>query len=142
MTHMIYKIKRAEDIQAKDIQILTDGISEYAKLKKGHLPIEPFAFFIKDENDLIQGGCNGNVGYGCVYIDQLWVAEALRGKGYGTQLMKLAEDFGKEKGCVSAAVNTMDWEAPEFYKKLGYRIEFERQGLSKNSIYYFLRKDL
>jgi len=138
---MSIKIELEFHIQNQDIQLLTQGISEYAKLKKGHAPIEAFAFFIKDDNGVIHGGCNGNIGYGWIYVDQLWVEEALRGKGYGKQLMELAENLGKEKGCISAAVNTMDWEAPEFYKKLGYRIEFERHGLTKNSVFYFLRKD-
>ena len=52
-----------------------------------------------------------------------------------------AEKFGRSKGCNFAAVNTMNWEALEFYKKLGYHIEFERHGFFKDSIFYFLRKD-
>lgn len=126
----------------RDIQILTHGIIEYAKKQRNHKPMEPFAFFIRDENNHILAGCNGNIGYDWVYVDQLWVDETSRGKGYGTALMRSAEELGKQKGCVSAAVNTMDWEAPEFYKKLGYRVEFERHGLAKNSVFYYLRKEL
>jgi ribosomal protein S18 acetylase RimI-like enzyme len=69
------------------------------------------------------------------------VAEKLRYKGYGTQLMLLAENLAKEKGCTFSTVNTMDWEALNFYKKLGYHVELERKGYCKNSIFYFLRKD-
>ena len=76
-----------------------------------------------------------------MYVDQLWVDESLRGKGYGTRLMQAAEELGKKKKCISAAVNTMSWEALDFYKKLGYHVEFERHGVAKNSIFYFLRKD-
>ena len=36
----------------------------------------------------------------------------------------------------------MDWEALDFYKKLGYYVEFERHGYLKESVFYFLRKDL
>jgi ribosomal protein S18 acetylase RimI-like enzyme len=104
-------------------------------------PVVPFAFFIRDENDEIKGGCNGNIGYGWLYVDQLWVDESLRGQGYGTELMKAAERLALEKKCVSAAVNTADWEALEFYKKLGYRVELARYGLANNSIFYFLRRE-
>jgi len=138
---MSYKIIKEENIHGSDLQILADGISDYAKFKKDHAPMEAFAYFIRDEKNQIMGGCNGNIAYGWIYVDQLWVAESLRGKGYGTALMKRAEELGKQKGCVSAAVNTMSWEAPDFYKKLGYQIEFERHGLAKNSVYYYLRKD-
>ena len=74
------------------------------------------------------GGCNGMIYYGCLYVDQLWVDESLRGQGYGTQLMQVAETLGKTRGCLFATVNTMDWEGLEFYKKLGYQIEFTRRG--------------
>jgi GNAT superfamily N-acetyltransferase len=35
----------------------------------------------------------------------------------------------------------MDWEALGFYQKLGFKIEFQRAGFHKNSIFYFLRKE-
>ena len=79
--------------------------------------------------------------YGCLYVGQLWVAEELRGQGYGTQLMKKAENLARKSECSFMAVNTFDWEALDFYKKLGFYVEFERHGFSKNAIFYFLRKD-
>src|SRR5688572_23134406 len=136
------KIVYEENPARKDLNVLTQGIIDYASIKKGHKPMEPFAFFMRDDNGNIVAGCNGNIGYDWVYVDQLWVAEFLRGKGYGSQLMRAAEEWGIKKGCIWAAVNTMDWEAPEFYKKLGYQIEFERHGLAKNSVFYYLRKKL
>lgn len=139
---MNYKIILEENPYQEDVQILSDGIMEYAKQKKDHAPIEFFAFFIRDEKNKIYGGCNGDNLYGCLYIDQLWIEESLRGKGYGTKLMLAAEKLGREKGCTFAAVNTMDWEALGFYQKLGYHIEFERHGFKRNSIFYFLRKEL
>lgn len=127
---------------SKDINTLTQGIIDYAAAKKNHKPMEPFAFFIRDTKGNIVAGCNGNFGYDWVYVDQLWVAESYRDQGYGSELMKSAEELGKKKGCIFAAVNTMDWEAPDFYQKLGYQIEFERHGLAKNSVFYYLRKTI
>jgi hypothetical protein len=37
---------------------------------------------------------------------------------------------------------TFEWEALDFYKKLGYYVEFARHGFDKDSVFYFLRKDL
>ncbi len=138
---MTYKIVYEANPHPKDMQVINDGIMAYAKQKKGHEPIDFFDFFIRDENNKILGGCNGESLYGCFFIDQLWVAEPWRGKGYGTKLILAAEQLGKERGCIFAAVNTMDWEALGFYKKLGYQVEFERHGFLKDSVFYFLRKD-
>lgn len=72
----------------------------------------------------------------------IWVDEKLRGQGYGTKLMQLAKEHARKNSCSFVSVNTMNFEAPEFYKKLGFYVEFERHGFDKNSIFYFLRKDL
>lgn len=59
-----------------DIQILCDGVAENAKIKKGHKPVSFFAFFIRDANEKIVGGCNGTILHGWLYVDQLWVTES------------------------------------------------------------------
>ncbi len=138
---MTVTIDFAHEPRREDIQIINDGIMRYAELQKDHKPIEGFAYFLRDENGAIQGGCGGDVLYGCLWICQLWITDALRHQGYGTTLVKNAEKFGKEKGCQFAVVNTMDWEGLGFYQKLGFYIEFERHGFAKDSVFYYLRKN-
>ena len=104
---MNYTINFEQHPKADDIQILCDGISENAKIKMGHKAVSFFAFFIRDENGKIVGGCNGDILYGQLYVSQLWIEEKLRGYGYGTQLMKLAENHAKENQCKMITVNTM-----------------------------------
>ena len=107
---------------------------------KGFPVGKPFAFFIRDDLQQIKGGCSGYIYYGCLYVDLLWIDESLRGKQYGSQLMKDAEKLARDSHCNFIAVNTMDFEALEFYKKLGFTVEFERKGFDKNSSMYFLKK--
>ena len=139
---MNHQISYETNPKSEDIQVLNDGIMEQAEQKKGMKQLDFFAFFIRDENGKIMGRCGGDNMYGGLYVGQLWVAKKLRGKGYGTQLMQKAEALAKESQCNFIAVNTFDWEALDFYKKLGFDVEFERKGFDKNSIFYFLRKDL
>ena len=68
------------------------------------------------------------------------VSDKIRGKGYGSKLMKKVEDYGIKKGCNFATVSTMDFQALDFYKKLGFKVDFERHGFLKNSIFYCLSK--
>jgi GNAT superfamily N-acetyltransferase len=126
----------------KEIEVLGQGISDNAKEKRNLDPVQPFGFFIHDENNEIKGGCNGNIGYDWLYVDQLWVDKSLRSQGYGTALMQAALDLALERKCLHAAVNTGDWEALDFYKKLGFRVELQREGLANHSVFYFLRKEL
>lgn len=55
--------------------------------------------------------------------------------------MQSAEILGKDKGCMFSTVNTMDWEALDFYQRLGYEIEYKRSGYSNDSILFFLKKN-
>lgn len=125
-----------------DIQLLSQGISDHALLKKQQPPIETFAFFVRDDHETIIGGCNGAMYYDCLYIDQLWVNECSRRQGWGKQLLLASEQLGKEKRCRFSTIKTMDWEALEFYQKLGYDIEYQRTGYRNHSICYFLHKQL
>ena len=53
-------------------------------------------------------------------ISILWVAEEGRRQGIGRQLMGLAEEEAKKRGCRYARLATSDYQAPEFYLKTGY----------------------
>jgi ribosomal protein S18 acetylase RimI-like enzyme len=138
---MSYQILYEANPNPEDIQLLNEGIAEHTKQKTAMKPLDFFAFFIRDENKKIVGGCAGDNMYGCLYVGQLWVTEQLRGKGYGYKLMQEAENLAKKNECKFITVNTFNWEALDFYKKLGFYVEFERHGFLKDSIFYFLRKD-
>ncbi|MBP6951636.1 MAG: N-acetyltransferase [Alphaproteobacteria bacterium] len=127
---------------SEDVAVLDQGIEDNARLKKGMDPIEPFAFFVKDQKGQVLAGCRGDIIHGCVYTGSLWVSEPLRGKGIGTRLLQAAEQLAREKGCAMATINTMDWEALELYQSLGYKVDLARKGYKNNSTFYFLKKEL
>ncbi|HAT8893443.1 TPA: GNAT family N-acetyltransferase [Legionella pneumophila] len=139
---MTLKLTFAENPNPDDVHVLTNGIKSYAKQERGFESLDFFACFIRDADNKIVGGCSGGTLYGGLHIDNLWVSEQIRHQGWGTKLMHAALKYGQEKSCAFATVNTMDWEAIEFYKKLGFKLEFERHGFQKNSVFYFLRKEL
>ncbi|MFA6303927.1 MAG: GNAT family N-acetyltransferase [Legionella sp.] len=138
---LAYQLSLEINPAQEDIQVLGDAIMQQASEKKGFERIDFFAIFIRDSLNNIIAGCNGNTLYGCLYIDQLWVSDTYRSQGLGTKLVEAAIKYGKDKTCTFAAVNTMDWEALGFYQKCGFKIEFERHGFHKGSVFYFLRKE-
>ncbi|MGL6242351.1 GNAT family N-acetyltransferase [Pseudomonas sp.] len=81
---------------------------------------EPFALLVRDDSDEILGGLYGRVFYRWLFIELLAVPEQARGQGLGSKLMQMAEDLAREKECVGIWLDTFDFQAPEFYKKLGY----------------------
>lgn len=137
-----YHFEYQEESIQKDEQVLFEGITDEAMLKKKMDRITPFGIFIKDPHGVVLGGVNGFSCYGCLYVDMLWLKDALRKKGLGKKLMMEAEKIGRERRCTFSTVDTMDWEALSFYEKLGYSVEFVRNGFEKESRMYMLRKEL
>ena len=137
-----YRLEYYNSIPKEYEEVLYHGISEGAFQAKGLSPIRSFSIFIKDENEIIVGGASGTLFYGSLYVDSLWVDKALRRQGWGTKLMHEAENVGRKHGASFVTLNTMDWEALLFYQKLGYSIEFTREGYEKGSMMFMLRKNL
>jgi len=53
-------------------------------------------------------------------IHQLWVHEDFRHKGYGTKLLVKVEGQVKSLGAKLAHLDSLDFQAIDFYKKHGY----------------------
>ncbi|SPX60420.1 GNAT family N-acetyltransferase [Legionella feeleii] len=133
---MIYPISYDANPKFEDIQRLNDGIMEQAKKKKGMKQLDFFAFFMRDEDGNIVGGCAGDNMYGGLFVGQLWVQEQLRGMGYGTKLMHSAEALARRSSCNFMAVNTFDWEALGFIRSLDFMWSSNEKALIK--IRYFI----
>lgn len=140
--HSDYHFEYQEEPIQDDELVLNDGISKEAALKKNMERIKPFRVYIKNAEKIVLGGISGTIIYGSLYVDMLWLKEDLRRQGLGKKLMMIAEKIGRDQQCSFATVNTMDWEALEFYQKLDYEIEFVREGYAKESTMYMLRKKL
>lgn len=104
----------------KDYEALSDGMLLY-HAKQGHTrKSEVISIFIKDKYKKVRGGIIVTILWNGMEIHSLWAEESLRRKGYGKTLLTTAEQKAKEIGCTFAYTNTFSWQAPEFYKKLGY----------------------
>jgi ribosomal protein S18 acetylase RimI-like enzyme len=137
-----YRLEHYNTIPKEYEEILYQEISNNAFDVKGLPPMRPFSIFIKDQEERICGGVSGTLFYGSLYLDSLCVNKILRHQGWGSKLMREAEQFGKEHGARFVTLNTMDWEALPFYEKRGYSIEFIREGYEKASKMFLLRKNL
>ncbi len=139
----MYELEFTKNPTPNEVEALTNGISENAIEVKGiALQVQPFGFFYKNAQGIVLAGCHGEICYQSMYISQLWVSKNLRHQGIGTLLMQKAEAFAKDSDCKILSINTMDWEAEDFYKNLGFKVDFARSGYEKNSKMLFLSKML
>jgi ribosomal protein S18 acetylase RimI-like enzyme len=94
------------------------------------------------EDDHIAGLLVVEIFWGGLHIKHLAVEEKYRGRGYGKKLMLHALEYGEKKGCNFAFVETMNFQAPLFYRKFGFEVEFCREGYDVNTSLYYLKKNL
>ena len=85
----------------------------------GHTPLNIVEY---DTNGNIIGGILGGTYWGWMYVDILWVHESHRYKGIGSKLLCTAEKEAIRRGCHHVHLDTMSWQAPEFYQKHGYEV--------------------
>ena len=90
----------------------------------------------------IIGGLVGSSWMGWLYIDLLWITEKYRGKGHGTALMKKAETEARKRGVKHIYLNSFSFQAPEFYKKLGYKVFGRLKNFPAGHTRYWLAKAL
>lgn len=83
-----------------------------------------FGLFVRDDKGTIKGGISGylctKVTFPFSGIETFYMDRALRGTGIGKEIFLRAEEFAKENGAHYMQLDTMDYQAPWFYKKMGY----------------------
>jgi ribosomal protein S18 acetylase RimI-like enzyme len=97
---------------------------------------------MKNENGKLIGVLIGYTMHEEVYVDDLWVDENYRGNGYGKELMESVEEKFKNKGYNNINLYTKEFQAPYFYKKLGYELEFIRENKNNPKLnkYFFIKR--
>ncbi|CAL9291277.1 GNAT family N-acetyltransferase [Streptomyces rochei] len=82
---------------------------------------EPLTVRVTDEAGTLIGGLTGWTWATLACVDMLWVHEDRRHDGWGSRLMRAAEEEAARRGCTDITVSTYTFQAPGFYPKLGYR---------------------
>ncbi len=73
----------------------------------------------------VLGALVGFTNFGWLYVKYLAVDASLRGQGFGARLIARAEAIARERGCTAVWLDTFSFQAPGFYRKMGYA-EFGR----------------
>ena len=105
----------------------------------GHTPLNIVEY---DDGGNIIGGILGGTYWGWMYVDILWVDEAHRKQGIGSKLLASAEKEAIRRGCHHVHLDTMSWQAPDFYQKHGYEVIGILPDIPQGNQKYLLMKSL
>jgi predicted N-acetyltransferase YhbS len=120
MSLMTLRIEQSQNPTDEEREAILTPLRAYNAAQAGPGNPQPLALLVRDDNGEILGGLYGRFFYQWLFIELLSVPEQARGQGLGSKLMQMAEDLAREKECVGIWLDTFDFQAPDFYKRLGY----------------------
>jgi GNAT superfamily N-acetyltransferase len=123
-------------------QVVRDGLALYNVAVTGLADSHPLVIFLKEAHGEIVGGVLGHLWGQWLHVTTLWVAEPVRGQGYGRQLLEAAETYARERGCRHVKLETHSFQARPFYEQLGYEVFATLEDCPVGHREYFLHKRL
>jgi len=124
-----------------DEQVVLDGLLAFNVGYIGEPNARPVACFLRDDDTgAVRGGLLGHVRWRWLYIAKFWLPDELRGQGHGSRLMREVERWAWAEGCLGIHLDTFEYQALPFYRKLGYELFGVLEGYPPGYRQYYLRK--
>jgi GNAT superfamily N-acetyltransferase len=125
-----------------DVQFLDDRLYEFNVAATGIDNGRLLGIFVRDASGTITAGLSGWTWGDCCRIEKLWVREDLRRSGLGRRLVVAAEREAAHRGCRLVTLDSHSFQAPEFYRKLGYELWAVLDGYPSPHRHCYLRKTI
>lgn len=133
-------IEYKESLDEEFYNIIDTEFNKFASKNGVTCNYMPFTFVAKEDNKVV-GVITGHSYYKEVHIGDLIIFEQYRNKHIGTKLIETVENYYKDKGFENMNLTTYNFQAPEFYKKCGFDVEFIRENKENPKLTkYFLVK--
>ena len=133
-------IEYNENLDEEFYKIINVEFNKYAQKNDIVCNYTPFSFIAKEDRKIV-GIITGHSYYKEVHIEDLIVLEEYRNKHIGSMLVKEVEEYFKNKEFENINLTTYGFQAPEFYKKCGFTVEFVRENKDNEKLNkYFLIK--
>lgn len=131
----------AETRVAETARAVVRGLTAYNTSKAGPSKWKRFAVSVRKDG-VVRGGIIGSTMWNWCFIELLWIDEALRGTGIGSELMAKAEALAAKRGARHIYVDTFSFQGDGFYQKLGYEIYGELGDFPPGHRRIWLKRDL
>ena len=140
--HHDIDIQQRDHPPADDLAYISQQFRAFNDQRSGIFPSKDLHLFAYSPDQQIIGGLTGDISWGWLHVDVLWVAESYRQDGIGTSLMDKAEAEASAMGVHQAYLETTDFQAVGFYKKRDYHVFAQLEDQSPGHICYHMIKSL
>lgn len=139
---MAYVISNHIDSEKKDYvrnKMIEFNLMHFPDDLKGRY--QELTLHVLNEDGTIIGGIAGEFCWNWLEIQYLYVEPEHRKSGYGRALLREAEKMAKEKACDFIKLDTLSFQALDFYRKEGYQIYGQIENAGRHT-HYYLKKDI
>lgn len=119
-----------------------EGFSLHAIEMTGHDEKFDSIAFVAMEGTTFAGAIVVERFWNALHVKYVYVTDHYRNQGLGSRLMQRAVAYGLEQNCPFAFVETMSFQALDFYQKMGFELNFTRSGYAHGSSFHYLSKKL
>ena len=135
-------IRKINDLNAALGNMIGFEFNRFAAQHQLSVNYTPF-HFVAEEFEEAVGLITGHAYYNEVCISDLILLEKVRKKGIGSKLLQTVEDYFSNKGYDFITLTTYEFQAPDFYVKNSFEIEYIRTNkMNPKLTKYFFRKEL
>lgn len=117
------RIDVTDVVTPEDREALWAGLRAYNRQFVDGSDWYSLGVYARDDAGVMLGGLIGKRKGDWLSIDYLWVSEAARGKGLGSELIGRAEAQVRTWGCNQMLVDTISFQALPFYQKCGFTLK-------------------
>lgn len=139
---MAHRVELSAEPAPEERAAILRGLVAFNDERFGPSDISQLAVTIRDEAGEPVGGLWGRTTYGWLYVELLFVPEALRGQGLGAALMSQAEAEARRRGVGQGWIDCFGEANRGFYEARGYEVFGALPGMPPGETRYFLKKTL
>jgi GNAT superfamily N-acetyltransferase len=125
-----------------DLRFLEDQIIQHNYAQTGADDGRALAIFLRGDPDEIIAGLSGYTWAGMCEIEFLWVRPDLQDQGLGRRLLHAAEQEARQRGCSIIILGSYSFQAPDFYRKNGYKLVGQVDDCPPKHSNYYFKKNL
>ena len=123
-----------------ETEIIDAGLDRYNREAADLDAVRNFACFARAKSGEVVGGAIARCWGRCCELLHIWVAEEQRSKGIGRRLVGQVEEYAHSHEASIVYLDTFSFQAPEFYRSLGYQVVCEFEGFPDGMKKYIMRK--
>lgn len=132
-------IQQQDHPSLEDKKYVSQQFIAYNDQQSGIFPSKELNLFAYAPDGQIIAGLFGDIFWGWIHIDTLWVSESYRQSGIGTSLMNRAEAEALAMGVYRAYLESTDFQAVGFYEKRGYQVFAQLEDQPPGHTCYYLK---